>query len=96
MENRAFFEMKTFFLVFTPDFVEFRNEYLCFLIHTLEFKVLKFLYPPNFVYASQSRYPGAGPGWLSKLKTFYVFFVLFSFHCNLGEKSALSSVKTFF
>ena len=45
---RAFLEMKTF-LVFTPDFVEFRNEDLCFLVHIRSIKV--FVSLPKFVYA---------------------------------------------
>ena len=48
-------------LVITADFVELRDEDLRFLVHTLVFEVLKFLCPPKFVYAPQSRYPGAGP-----------------------------------
>ena len=62
MKICAFFEMKTFFLVFTPDFVEFRNEELCFLVHTLRLEVLKFLCPSqNLFMPPQSRYLGAGP-----------------------------------
>ena len=57
MKIRTFFETKTFF--FTPDFVELREEVLCFLVHTLEFKALKFLCPPKMCFP-QSRYPGAG------------------------------------
>ena len=97
MKIRALFEMKIFILVFSADFVEFRDEQFCFLVYTLEFKVLKFLYPTKFCLCPQSRNPGAGSGWLSELKTFYVFFVFtFSLRRNLVEISALHSVKTFF
>ena len=33
-----------------------------FLVHTLEFKEIKFSWAPKFVYTPPSRYPGAGPG----------------------------------
>ena len=57
--------MKTLFFVFTRNFVECGNEYLWFLVHTLEFKVLKLLSPQNlFMPPFQSRYPGAGLVWL--------------------------------
>ena len=43
--------------------MEFRDERLCFLVHTLELKVLKFCAPPkNLFMPPQSRYPGVGPG----------------------------------
>ena len=47
VDIRSFFEMKTrirknlrifvgdFFFIFISDFVEFRDEHLCFLVHTL-------------------------------------------------------------
>ena len=41
-EISRIFRTKIFFLVFTPEFVEFRKD-LCFLVHSLEFEVLKFL-----------------------------------------------------
>ena len=44
---RAYIEIKTILLVFTPDFAEFRDENFCFLVHTLGFEVLKFLCPQN-------------------------------------------------
>ena len=59
--------MKTFFLVFTPDFVEFRYENLRFLVYSLGFEVLKFFCPSqNFFMPCppsppQLRYPVAGP-----------------------------------
>ena len=51
--------MKIFFWS-TPDFVKFRDEELCFLVHTLGFEVC-FVPPQKFVYAPQLRCPGAGP-----------------------------------
>ena len=55
-ENPHIFRDEEVFFVFTPDFLEFCNEDLSFLVHTLGFEVLKFLCP-----TPQSRYPGAGP-----------------------------------
>ena len=48
MEIHAYFEKKIFgFFVFIPEFVEFREEDLCFFVHTLEFELFRFGAPPQ-------------------------------------------------
>ena len=86
MEIRAFFEMKTFsfFLVFTPEFVEIPDENLCFLFHILEIGALKFFCSPKFVYGPQSSYPSAGPGLHQNSIVFFEVSVSGLGHSELG------------
>ena len=72
--NFAYFlRWRPFFLVFTPDFVEFRVEHLFLLVHTLEFEEIKFSCTPKICLCLPS-HTILAPGLLCSVDDIFAVF----------------------
>ena len=99
--------MKTLFFVFIPDFVKFRDEDHCFLVHTVRFEVLNFLCLPPLKICLCSptpplpshAIPGAGPDLLIAKRFFAIFPKMLAFSGQMicwlsGHRPQYSSCTT--